>query len=221
LFMTILALEFSSRQRSVALAHGGFVASEAIETGERNTAAFAMIEKVLAQAKLEREQVEAIVVGLGPGSYTGIRAAIALAQGWQLARGTKTMGISSVAAMAAQAQTEKIFGRVNVIVDAQREEFYIATYEIAETACLEIEQLKILPRSEVQSRASKGEILIGPDAAKFSPGYRPIFPHAKALAGLAAKAKKFLPGEKLEPIYLRETNFVKASPAGSGLPGSR
>jgi tRNA threonylcarbamoyladenosine biosynthesis protein TsaB len=218
LFMTILALEFSSRQRSVAVAHGGFVVGEAIEAGERHTAAFAMIEKVLARANLEREQVEAIAVGLGPGSYTGIRAAIALAQGWQLARGTKTIGVSSVAAMAAQAQTEKIFGRVSVIVDAQREEFYIATYEIAETTYMEIEPLKILPRSEVQLRATKGEILIGPEAAKFSSGGRAIFPHAKAVAELAAKAKNFLPGEKLEPIYLREINFVKAGPPGSGLP---
>jgi tRNA threonylcarbamoyladenosine biosynthesis protein TsaB len=221
LFMTILALEFSSRQRSVAIAHGGSVISEAIETGERSTAAFAMIEKVLAQAKLKREQVETIAVGLGPGSYTGIRAAIALAQGWQLARGTKSIGISSVAAMAAQAQMDKIFGRVSVVVDAQREEFYLATYEIAETACAKIEPLKILPRSEVQSRAAKGEILIGPDAAKFSPGGQAIFPHAKAVAGLAAEAKNFLPGEKLEPIYLRETNFVKAGPAGSGLPPAK
>jgi tRNA threonylcarbamoyladenosine biosynthesis protein TsaB len=219
--MTILALEFSSRQRSVAITHKGSVISETIETGERSTAAFAMIEKVLAQAKLEREQVETIAIGLGPGSYTGIRAAIALAQGWQLARGTKTIGISSVAAVAAQAQTDKIFGRVSVVVDAQREEFYLATYEIAETACEEIEPLRILSRSEVQSRAAKGEILIGPEAAKFSPfcsGYRTIFPHAKAVAELAAGAKNFLRGEKLEPIYLRETNFVKAGPAGSGPP---
>ena len=48
-----------------------------------------------------REAIEAIAVGLGPGSYTGIRAAIALAQGWQLAREVKTLGVSSVAAMAA------------------------------------------------------------------------------------------------------------------------
>jgi tRNA threonylcarbamoyl adenosine modification protein YeaZ len=207
--MTILALEFSSAQRSVALLRRGVVAGEAIETGGRNTAAFGMIENVLVQAKAGREEVEAIAVGLGPGSYTGIRAAIALAQGWQLAREIKTTGVSSVVAMAVQAQEGKIYGRVSIIVNAQREEFYLATYDIAETASKEIEPLKIIPVAEVQSRAAKGEILIGPEAPKF-PGGRAIFPRAKAIAGLMMEPASFLPGEKLEPIYLRETNFVKA-----------
>jgi tRNA threonylcarbamoyladenosine biosynthesis protein TsaB len=207
--MMILALEFSSAQRSVALLRGGLMAGDAIEGGGRNTAAFGMIENVLAQAKVEREEIEAIAVGLGPGSYTGIRAAIALAQGWQLAGKIKTTGASSVAAMALQAQEEKIFGRVSVIVNAQREEFYLATWEITETARKEIEPLKILPLAEVQSRAAKGEMLIGPEAAKFSSG-RILFPHAKAIARLVMESANFLPGEKLEPVYLRETNFVKA-----------
>ncbi|HSY74105.1 MAG TPA: tRNA (adenosine(37)-N6)-threonylcarbamoyltransferase complex dimerization subunit type 1 TsaB, partial [Dongiaceae bacterium] len=123
--MTILALEFSSPQRSVAIARDGNVLAEAAETGGRNAAAFGMIERVLAEAKIEREQISALCIGLGPGSYTGIRAAISVAQGWQLAREIKLLGISSVEAIAAQARTEKIFGRVNAVVDAQRGEFYL------------------------------------------------------------------------------------------------
>lgn len=207
--MTILALEFSSEQRSVAVARGESILGEATETGERSVTAFPMIEKVLAQAKIEREEIETIAVGLGPGSYTGVRAAIALAQGWQLARGTKTMGVSSVAAIAEQARVEKLFGRVSIVVDAQRGEFYFATYEIAETSQAEIAPLKILPMTEVQSRANEGQILIGP-AAKFFPNGRTAFPRAAAVAALAAGRGDCLAGEKLEPIYLRETNFVKA-----------
>lgn len=217
--MTVLALEFSSGQRSVAVSRGTAVLGEAIETGGRNTAAFGMIENVLAKAKIQREEVEAVAVGLGPGSYTGIRAAIALAQGWQLACGIKTTGISSVAAMVAQLRAEKIFGRISIIINAQREEFYLATYEIAEMASKELEPLKILPMAEVRSRSEKGEILVGPEASKFFPGSRDFFPHARMTAVLAAELEIFLPGEKLEPIYLRETNFVKAPPAG--FPGVR
>ncbi|HTR40540.1 MAG TPA: tRNA (adenosine(37)-N6)-threonylcarbamoyltransferase complex dimerization subunit type 1 TsaB [Pseudomonadales bacterium] len=210
--MTILALEFSSGQRSVAVSRGTAVLSEAIETGGRNTAAFGMIENVLAGAKIQREEVEAVAVGLGPGSYTGIRAAIALAQGWQLACGIKTTGVSSVVAMAAQLRAEKIFGRVSIIVNAQRQEFYLATYEITEAASKELEPLKILPAAEVCLRLEKGEILVGPEASKFFPGSRDFFPHARMTAMLAAEFGNFLPGEKLEPIYLRETNFIKAQP---------
>ncbi len=208
--MTILALEISSDRRSVALVHAGNVLVETIETAGRGTAAFAMIEKVLARAKLERADVEAIAVGLGPGSYTGARAAIALAQGWQLARGIKTTGVSSAAAVAARAQTETFFGRVNVVIDAQRGEFYFAGYEITETACVEIAALKILPLAEILSRARQGEMMIGPDAPKFFPAGRAIFPCAAEVARLAAARNHFLPAGKLEPVYLRETNFVKA-----------
>jgi tRNA threonylcarbamoyl adenosine modification protein YeaZ len=209
--MTILAFEFSSEQRSVAVARGGLVLGEALESGGRSTAAFALIENVLAQAKMEREEIEAIAVGLGPGSYTGVRAAIALAQGWQLARGTKTASVNSVVAIAERARAEKLFGQVNVVVDAQRGEFYFAAFQIDETSWKEVAPLKILPAAEVQSRAKEGQILIGPEAAKFFPHGRTIFPHATAVARLAAGHNEFLAGGKLEPIYLRETTFVKAA----------
>jgi tRNA threonylcarbamoyladenosine biosynthesis protein TsaB len=211
LFMTILALEFSSPQRSVALARGGIVLSEVVESGGRNTPAFGMIEKVLSEAKTGREEIDVIAVGLGPGSYTGVRAAISIAQGWQLALGTKLLGVGSVEAIATQAQAENIFGRVNVLVDAQRNEFYLATYEITPDGLREIAPLKILSRAEVESRAGADGVLIGPEVTRWFPGGRVIFPRAAMLAELAARRGDFMPGEKLEPIYLRETNFVKAA----------
>ncbi|MGH7953932.1 MAG: hypothetical protein ACREFE_18695, partial [Limisphaerales bacterium] len=65
--MTILALEFSSPQRSVAVARDNSVANEIVETGGRDTNAFGMIERVLAEAKIEREEIGVIAIGLGPG----------------------------------------------------------------------------------------------------------------------------------------------------------
>jgi len=212
--MTILALEFSSPQRSVALARGGTVLSEAVETGGRNTAAFGMIEKVLAEAKTGREEIDVVAVGLGPGSYTGIRAAISIAQGWQLARGTRLLGIGSIEAIAAQAQAQKIFGRVSAVVDAQRNEFYLATFEISDDGVKEIGALKILPLAEIKLRADADEILTGPEVTKWFPNGRTIFPRAAMLARLAAGRSDFTAGEKLEPVYLRETNFVKSPPSG-------
>jgi tRNA threonylcarbamoyladenosine biosynthesis protein TsaB len=174
-----------------------------------------MIERTLAETKIEREQVDVLAVGLGPGSYTGIRAAISLAQGWQLARGVKLLGVNSAEAIAAQARAEKILGRVNVVIDAQRNEFYLAAYEVSPDGWREISPLTILTKAEVQSQVDAGEILIGPEVTRWFPGGRVIFPRAAALAELAAGRSDFTPGEKLEPIYLRETNFVKA-PAARG-----
>jgi tRNA threonylcarbamoyladenosine biosynthesis protein TsaB len=210
--MTILAFDFSSEQRSAALARGGIVLAEAVETGGRNTAAFGMIEKILADAKIGREEIDAITVGLGPGSYTGIRAAISLAQGWQLARETKLIGIGGIEAIATQARAEKFFGRVNVMIDAQRGEFYLASFDISEGGWREVEPLKISPLAEVQSRATAKEFLAGPEVTKWFPEGRIIFPRAAMLAKLAAARNDFVAGENLEPVYLREADFVKSPP---------
>src|ERR1044071_802880 len=113
--MKILALEFSSSQRSVAIVQSAssrepnaVAVSEAIETGGRATKAIGMIEEALRDAGLEREQIDCVAVGLGPGSYSGIRAAIAVAQGWQLARNIKLLGVSSVECIAEQARQDGI-----------------------------------------------------------------------------------------------------------------
>lgn len=209
--MTILALEFSSPQRSVAVLRTGSptATAEAVETGGRQTNAFRMIEQALNAAKIQREQVDVIAVGLGPGSYTGVRAAISVAQGWQLARGVKLLGVSSADAIAALARAENILGRISVVIDAQRGEFCLAAFEITTDDWREIEPLKILPAAKVQSLALGGEILVGPEVTNWFPPGRIIFPLAAAMAELAARRSDFVPGEKLEPIYLRETSFVK------------
>jgi len=222
--MTILALEFSSPQRSVAVARAGRVLGEVIETGiglhpgqeaaasSRHASAagaFNMIEAALREAKLEREQIETLVVGLGPGSYTGVRVALAMAQGWQLARGVKLFGASSMEVLAAQAQAERIFGRVNVMVDAQRREIYLATYEISAHGWNVIEPLRIITAAEIQSRARAQEFFIGPEVTRWIKDGRTIFPRAATLTRFAAHPEGYVSGETLEPIYLRETNFVK------------
>ena len=206
--MMILALEFSTARRSVALARGGTLLAEAVEvTSGRGTGALGLIARVLAKTGAARAGIEAIVVGLGPGSYTGIRAAIAAAQGWQLATGARLAGVSSVASLAAQAQAEKLFGRVSLAVDAQRGEFYVARWEISAAGCSEISPLQIVPASEIAARQAAGEICAGPEME------RELFPRAAHAAVAAAARVDFMPGEKLTPIYLRETSFVKAPAA--------
>jgi tRNA threonylcarbamoyl adenosine modification protein YeaZ len=241
--MKILALEFSSPQRSAAVldpnrrdelheshdfgsldsqskqkdfgtraTRPSEVINEVVEAGARNTNALGMIKEALAGAKLERAQVECIAIGIGPGSYTGMRAAIAVAQGWQLARPVKLLGISSAEAIAAQACEEGLRGLVHVVIDAQRGEFYLATYDLGAEAPREMAPLKIVSLAELQQHGQAGEILVGPEVTRWFSEAKIIHPRATALARLAWGRTDFLPGEKLEPIYLRQTAFVKAPP---------
>ncbi len=213
--MTILALEFSSAQRSVALVVDGQVRGRICEAGPGESRAWSLIEAALAAAGMERENVDGLAVGLGPGSYTGIRSAIALAQGWQLARGTKTLGISSVESIAARARELKIHGHVNVLVDAQRNEFYLARYVLSMEGCREVSPLRLANREEVLALMRAGETVLGPDVTSEWSAATRLYPDAAMLGQLASQRRDFVPGERLEPIYLRETSFVKAPLARS------
>lgn len=207
--MTILALEFSSSQRSVAVLRKGS-AAEVIETGGRN--AFSLTEKALAEAGCDREQIEVIAVGLGPGSYAGIRVALSIAQGWQLARGVKLLGISTAECLAAQSRAEKIFGRVNVVIDAQRNEFYRAAYDVSPAGWREIEPLRIVASAMISPSAAASEFWIGPEVTRWIPQGKILFPSAATLGRLAEGRGDFTSGDQLAPIYLREANFIKAPP---------
>lgn len=211
--MKILAIEFSSQQRSVAALADGHVLGEAMEMAARATPAFELIARALADARLEREEIECLAIGTGPGSYTGIRFAMALAQGWQLARpAVKLLGISSADCLAAGACQRGWFGRVNVVIDAQRGELYLTRYEIGETGLKPVEPLKLATMEEAKSRVQSGETMIGPEANRWFEDGRMLFPSAAILGRLASQPQDFVAGNNLEPIYLRETNFVKAPP---------
>lgn len=206
--MTTLALEFSAAERSVALARDGVVLATAAESGARATNAFALIQQVLTSAGVNRAEIETLAVGLGPGSYTGIRVAVSVAQGWQLATNVNLLGVDAVTTLAAQAQEQQIFGRVHIVIDAQRGEYYLATWEISPAARRELTPLKIVSPASILSLA--GEQFIGPDAAPF--GGTVIHPAAAMVARLAHGRTDFVSGEQLLPVYLRESTFVKWSP---------
>jgi tRNA threonylcarbamoyladenosine biosynthesis protein TsaB len=213
--MKILAVEFSSQERSVAVVQGGgdarpVLLGRAAETGLHRP--LGLVEEALRQARCEREEIQTLALGLGPGSYTGIRGAIALAQGWQLGRGVNTIGLSSVECLAAGAEQEKIFGLVNIIIDAHRNEFYLARYEIGPGFWREAESLRLAPFAEIEALARRGQPLLGPGAAEWFPSARDLYPDAAILGRLAGARRDFVPAEKLEPIYLRETAFKKAPP---------
>ena len=215
--MKILALEFSSPQRGVAVrgpaaAGAAEVLGEAFEAGGKTSEPFRMIEEALAQAGLKREEVECIAVGLGPGSYNGIRVGIAIAQGWQLARSIKLCGMDSVRLIAAGAAAEGLAGTVAVVIDAQRQEFYLALYDIAAGLPREITPLKLVNRAELEVACTGAVTPVGPEVTRWLAHGRIIMPRASILAKMAAAEARFVAGEHLEPVYLRETTFVKAPP---------
>ena len=208
--MKILALEFSSPRRSVAVLDGATVLAGQSEATGQSVTPLRLVEQALRSARVERGQIECVAVGLGPGSYNGIRGAIAMAQGWQLANAVKLLGVSSLECIAAQAQAEMVFGNVSVVVDAQRGELYLASYEIGNKSLNEAVSLRIITLTEVKTTNNQSIHVVGPEVTRWFPSGRLVFPSAAMLGQMAATRNDYISGEQLEPIYLRATTFVKA-----------
>lgn len=211
--MKILALEFSSPIRSVAIAAEGQVRGQVAEQCGRETHAFALIASALRQARVARNEIDCVAVGLGPGSYAGIRIAIAIAQGWQAADGTRLLGISSAEVVAAQAAH---LGRSEVLVihDSGKQQLFGARYEVSIMDRPRLmEPFRLLTAAECAQADQTGlafRMDVLPEMQ--TPGGCPLYPRADGLARVALQSNSYVTAERLEAIYVRNAEFVKALP---------
>ena len=210
--MKTLAVEFSFDHRSVAVLDGENLLAEKTITEGRNTAAVQLIEETLTAAKMSRPEIECIAVGIGPGSYTGIRAAIALTQGWQLAAGVKVQAADSLEALALGRQIAGDRGEITFAVDAARGEFYLAKFELENEGIRNIEPTRLAKRDEFEALLESGQPVIGPSLAEKYPVASEHFPSAEFVGRLASQRAEFVEASELEPVYLRQVDFVKAPP---------
>jgi tRNA threonylcarbamoyladenosine biosynthesis protein TsaB len=123
-----LGIETSSRRGSVALVRDGTLLARA-EHEQPNTHAEQLrplLARVLEEAKLDKRAIERVAVGIGPGSFTGLRVGIAFAQGIALGLGIPCVGVGSLSAMA-RGLADRQGTRVTLL-DARREEVFVAAY---------------------------------------------------------------------------------------------
>jgi tRNA threonylcarbamoyl adenosine modification protein YeaZ len=208
--MILLAVDYSASRRSLALARKGRVLAETGQSTGSQMGMAALVDDLLGVAAVPRDAISAIAVGLGPGSYTGIRATIAFAQGWELAVGVKITGHPSTRACAVKCLSLGLTGRVAIIIDAQRGEFYLEEVRVSSEGVTPLAPLRLAAQSEVIALANEGVQLAGPDVARFGSRAVVVMPEAAALAELAADGP-WLPAGSLEPLYLRPTSFRRAA----------
>ncbi len=120
---TLLALDLSTAHGSIAVVRGDDVVFQASFQSERshNAQVFAPLREALTAAGNE---LTGIVIGNGPGSYTGVRIAIAAAQGIALSRNVWCVGWSSLTAPDIETPSD-----YHIIGDARRQSFYLARVE--------------------------------------------------------------------------------------------
>jgi tRNA threonylcarbamoyladenosine biosynthesis protein TsaB len=224
----VLALEFATAGGSMALVRDGVVACEREWTGEpsRRPETFADLQALLERSGADLGAVDLLAVGVGPGSFSGLRMAVSFLLGVALPDGKPVLAVSSAEALAFDVFREQpAAARVVVLGDARRGAVWAGVFERADGRIGRRGDWVVVPLERLPAELVAADSVwvtsdwdrLGAGLAEACPaGVRLIEaarrPRAAAVAELARRlAAAGQPGEPLVPIYLH--------PAVSGVAG--
>jgi len=199
--MLDLAIETSSPQASIALGNDKVVVQSIdLKVGVRHSAT---IFPALTRLGLPRLKLRRIIVGIGPGSFSGIRVGIAAAQGIALVQDIPILGICS--AWSAAVQHPQVT-RLGVFADAKRREAFCTAFAQGEFD----RATYLLPMAEIEDHASKFTLAVSAEPLPGIP--MRVYPRARDLLGFPENFPGWITQQPLEPIYLREPAIALPPP---------
>ena len=197
--MRILAFDTATDVATVALLRDGEL------LGERRSRAVTVLadaDELVRETGLRPAELDLLVVGVGPGSFTGVRIGLAAARGLGLALELPVAGVSTLDALAAGAP-----GAVPVIDARRREVFALVGHE---ARCLAPSGLEVEPgREYVGDGAVRYRDVFEGSGAEVPPDGDPA--HLPSAALLVRHARDFGPAEAIEPLYLRAPDAKAAA----------
>ena len=213
--MNILALDTSMGACSAAILResGGattLVTREAHMARGHAEALMPMLEAAMDDAKLSFSELDLVAATLGPGSFTGVRVAIAAARGLALATNAKLWGTDSLTVMARGVLADHASAPFAVSVDAHRGMLYLGIFDgdgarLEGPLLLSPEDAASFLPSDLSFAFGSGAALLAEAASNIGIEIKPsrpdLQPHATNLAVLALQANATLP--TLRPLYLR------------------
>ncbi|MGW1063145.1 tRNA (adenosine(37)-N6)-threonylcarbamoyltransferase complex dimerization subunit type 1 TsaB [Streptomyces aureus] len=201
--MLLLALDTATPAVTVALHDGTSVIASSSQVDARRHGELLLpaVDGVLTEAGLGLDAVTGIVVGVGPGPYTGLRVGLMTADTFGVALGVPVHGVCTLDGLAYAADVD---GPFVVATDARRKEVYWARYADRRTRLSEpaVDRPAEIDPSVAALPAVGAGALLYPDV--FADARAPEHVSAAALAALAAE--RLAAGEELEPprpLYLR------------------
>jgi tRNA threonylcarbamoyladenosine biosynthesis protein TsaB len=185
---TIFAFDTATTTTSCALLHDRAVLGE--RTADARSV-LAAADELLRAAGLAARDLDALVAGTGPGSFTSIRIGLATARGLALALEIPVAGVSTLQAFAGGAP----------VIDARRGEVFVDGPAVVRPDELEVEGLRLVGDGAVRYRR-----LFEEAGAAIPPDDDPA--HVPSAALLAERAVSFGPASALEPLYVRDPDAV-------------
>lgn len=129
--MKLLALDTSTEACSVALQIGAEILSlYEVCPQQHSKRVLPMVQQLLSQAGIALKDLDGIVFGRGPGSFTGVRIGVGVAQGLAFGAGLPLYGVSTLAAMAQAAKRLYHADKVVAAIDARMAEVYLGCYQL-------------------------------------------------------------------------------------------
>lgn len=220
--MLVLAIDTASADCAACLfdtGSGRVLASraETIGTGHAERL-MGQIGEVLAEAEKAYDDLERVAVSVGPGSFTGVRVAVAAARGLALALKVPAIGISTLEALAADARDTKPGVPALAMIDAKRGQIYAQAFGADGAA---VNEPAVVPLEETEALALPGSIIAGSGGSLLAGSVSPdclLFGDRStgAIATFARLAAIRDPVASPVPLYLRAPD---AKPqAGFALP---
>lgn len=231
----ILCIETGTNICSAALSHNGALLSlrESEEGRDHAQKLASFIDELFRENDIDAQELDAVAVGMGPGSYTGLRIGTSVAKGICYGTGKPLIGIGSLKSLAMVAVEDYNAGIIECgpieetllcpMIDARRMEVYSAVYDSTGDELLPVGARIIDEDSLSDFMPGRQILLFGGGAMKCHkvmrrPGllYASVAPSARGMAALADN--KFQNGEfediaYFEPLYLKE--FVAGTPKKS------
>lgn len=223
----LLAIETSCRGGGVALLKGGELVGEAVLASERTYSQRLVpsMEWLLEQADAAAGDIGVVGVGLGPGSFTGVRIGVATAQGLAVATGAETVGVASLDALAAALLPALHPIHVVPLVDARKGQVYTALYRLEGMGLERLTPYLSLKPRELPGRLAPPHgpvVLLGDGLARYglgafeglpvpvTPAPRHLWYPRPGMVGLLAHALRrrglARPAGGLRPIYVRPSD---------------
>lgn len=220
--MKILYLETSSKNCSVAISDNEkllCVAEEVSENYKQSESLHTFVEWALEGAEITVKEIDAVCLGKGPGSYTGLRIGAASAKGFCYGLNIPLIAVNSLESMK-EPFIGKNYDLVIPLVDARRMEVYTAVYDGISGEELSPTEAKVLDETSFHEFIDKKVLFVGDGATKakdimkleYAEFNENIYPSAKYLVNKTLekiKAKDFEDIAYFEPFYLKDFHGVK------------
>ncbi|PHM55221.1 tRNA (adenosine(37)-N6)-threonylcarbamoyltransferase complex dimerization subunit type 1 TsaB [Xenorhabdus sp. KK7.4] len=225
----ILAIDTATEACSVALWNDGLIEAQfEISPREHTKRILPMVEAILSKGGIKLQQLDALAFGRGPGSFTGVRIGVGIAQGLALGADLPMIGVSSLKTMAQGVFRLKNISNVLVAIDARMGEVYWAQYTRDEQGIWSGDETEsVLKPEQVQAIMSNltGEWAIAGTGWEAYPQLLEshltlipgdmALPHAEDMLPLAVqmwKEGEATAVELAEPVYLRNEVTWKKLP---------